>query len=123
MVIDPIWFGNLAVVVATVLMVLRPLPVFGRKLSFKEALEVCWVAWSVYMGAFVTYIGLKIPLGLSRDAHAPAVGIAFCISLIAVIWLARKHTNWERAVAKSLFGLLTFTLVVSTTVLLANAHH
>ena len=35
---------------ASVLMVLRPIPVFGRKLSLKEALEVCWVAWFVYGG-------------------------------------------------------------------------
>ena len=124
MVSDPVWLGTLAVVGASVLMVLRPIPVFGRKLSLKEALEVCWVAWFVYMGAFVAYIGLKIPLGLSREAHAPAVGVAVCISLIAVFWLARVHTNWERAVTKSIFGLLTFTLgVVGATLLLANARH
>ena len=82
------------------------------------------MAWFVYMGAFVAYIGLKIPLGLSRDAHAPAVGVAVCISLIAVFWLARVHTNWERAVTKSIFSLLTFTLgVVGATLLLANARH
>jgi hypothetical protein len=124
MVSDPIWLGTVAVVGASVLMVLRPLPVFGRKLSLKEALEVCWVAWFVYMGALVAYIGLRIPLGLSRDAHAPAVGVAVCVSLITVFWLARQHTSWERAVTKSLVGLLTFTLiVVSITLLLANARH
>jgi len=122
MVIDPIWLGTFAVAGASVLMVLRPLPVFGRKLSLKEALEVCWVAWFVYMGAVVAYVGLKIPLGLSRDAHAPAVGVAVCISLIAVFWLARVQTNWERAVKKSLFGLLIFILVVAgTTLFLSNA--
>jgi hypothetical protein len=94
---EPVWLGTLAVVGASVLMVLRPLKIFGRKLSLKEALEVCWVAWFIYMGAFVAYIGLKIPFSLSREAQAPAVGIAVCISLIAVFWLARVPTNWERA--------------------------
>ena len=124
MVSDPAWLGILAVVGASVLMVLCPLPIFGRKLSLKEALEVCWVACFIYMGAFVAYIGLKIPLGLSRDAHAPAVGVAVCISLITVFWLARVPTNWERMATKSLLGLLTFTLVVvGTTLLISNARH
>jgi hypothetical protein len=105
-------------------MVLRPLPVFGRKLSLKEALEVCWVAWFVYMGALVAYIGLKIPLGLSRDAHAPAVAVAVCISLIAIFWSGHGHANWERAMTKSLFGFPTFTLVVvGITLLLSNPRH
>jgi hypothetical protein len=107
-----LWLGTLIVVGASVLMALRPLPVFGRKLSFKETLEVCWVAWFVFMGTFVAYIGLKIPLGLSWDAHAPAVAVAVCTSLVAIIWLARVHPNWERAVTKSLFGFLIFTVVV-----------
>jgi hypothetical protein len=124
MVSDPVWLGTLAVVGASVLMVLRPLTFFGRKLSLKEVIEVCWVAWSVYMGAFVAYIGLKIPLGLSRNAHAPAVGVAVCISLIAVFCLARIPTNWESAVTKSIFGLLTFTLaVVGTTLFLSHTRH
>ena len=89
MVSDPVWLGTLAVVGASVLMVLRPLRFSGRKLSLKEALEVCWVAWFVYMGAFVAYIGLKIPLGLSRAAHTPAIGVAVCTSLITVFCLAR----------------------------------
>ena len=64
MVSDPAWLGILAVVCASALMVLRPVWFFGRKLSLEEALSVCWVAWSIYMGAFVVYIGLKLPLGL-----------------------------------------------------------
>ncbi|SDH93702.1 MULTISPECIES: hypothetical protein [Bradyrhizobium] len=124
MVSDPVWLGTLAVVGVSVLMVVRPLPVFGRKLSLKEALEVCWVAWFVYMGAFVAYIGLKIPLALSRDAHAPAVGVAVCISLITVFWLARVQTNWERTLTRSLLGFFAFTIVVvSITLLLTNARH
>lgn len=124
MLIEPVWLGTLAVVSASALMVLRPLIFFGRKLSLKEALEVCWVAWFVYMGAFVAYIGLKIPLGLSRDAHAPAVGVAVCLSVVAVFCLARVPTNWESAVTKSLVGLLTFTLaVVGITLFLSHARH
>jgi hypothetical protein len=109
MVIDPVWLGTLAVVGASVLMVLHPLPVFGRKLSLKEALEVCWLARFVYMGALVAYIGLIIPFGLSRDANAPAVAVAVCISLIAIFWSARGHANWERAMTKS---LLVFQLLL-----------
>ena len=107
-----LWLGTLIVVGASVLMALRPLPVFGRKLSFKETLEVCWVAWSAFMGAYVAYIGLKIPLGLPQDAHAPAVGVSVCTSVVAIIWLGRTHPNWERAVAWSLIGFLVFTLIV-----------
>jgi hypothetical protein len=109
---DVLWLGTLMVVGASVLITLRPLPVFGRQLSFKEALEVCWVAWFVFMGTFVAYIGLKIPLGLSHDAHAPAVGVSVCTSLVAIIWLARTHPNWERAVTWSLVGFLVFTIIV-----------
>lgn len=94
------------------LMALRPLPVYGRPLSLKETLEVCWVAWCLFMGTYVAYVGLKILLGLSRDAHAPAVGVSVCTSLVAIIWLARIQPNWERAVTRSLVGLLVFTLVV-----------
>ena len=115
-----LWLGTLIVVGASALMTLRPLPVFGRRLSFKETLEVCSVAWFAFMGTFVAYIGLKIPLGLSRDAHVPAVGVAVCISLTAILLLARVHTNWERAVTKSLFGFLIFTLVVVVITLLLS---
>ena len=94
------------------LMALRPLPVFGHRLSLKETLEVCWVAWFIFMGTYVAYIGLKIPFGLSRDAHAPAVWVSVCTSLVAIVWLARIQPNWERAVTRSLIGLLVFTLVV-----------
>ena len=51
-------------------------------------------------------------LGLSRDANAPAVGVAVCISLIAVLCLARIPTDWKSAVTKSIFGLFTLTLGV-----------
>jgi hypothetical protein len=109
---DPIWLGCFAVLGASAFMVLRPVWFFGRKLSLEEALSVCWVAWSIYMGAFVIYIGLKLPLGLSRDAHAPAVCVAVCSSLLAVLWLARVATDWKSAVTKSIFGLFGLTLVV-----------
>ena len=107
-----LWLGTFIVMGTSALVALRPLPVFGHKLSFKETLEVCWVAWFVFIGTFVAYIGLKIPLGLSSGAHVPAVAVAVCTSLVAIIWLARVHPNWERAVTKSLFGFLIFTLVV-----------
>ena len=110
--IDPAWFGALAVVGASVFMVWRPAWFFGRKLSLEEALSACWVAWSIYMGLFVAYIGLKLPLGLSRTAHAPTVGVAVCLSLAVVLWLARAITDWKSAVTKSIIGLLTLTLVV-----------
>jgi hypothetical protein len=115
--IDPIWWGSIAVLVASVLMVLRPIRFFSRKLSLEEALSVCWVAWSVYMAAFVVYVGLKLPLGLSRNAHAPAVGIAACVSVGAVVLLARAPTDWSGAVTKSIFGLLTLTLGVAVAIL------
>ncbi|MCA6117746.1 hypothetical protein J6524_23140 [Bradyrhizobium sp. WSM 1738] len=121
---DPIWLGCFVVLGASAFMVLRPVWFFGRKLSLEEALSVCWVTWSIYMGAFVIYIGLKLPLGLSRDAHAPAVGMAVCASLIAILWLARVTTDWRSAVTRSIFGLFILTLiVVPITASLALSRH
>jgi hypothetical protein len=121
---DPVWLGCFAVLGASAFLVLRPVWFFGRKLSLEEALSVCWVAWSIYMGAFVIYIGLKLPLGLSRDAHAPAVGMAVCASLIAILWLARVTTDWRSAVTRSIFGLFILTLiVVPITAALALSRH
>jgi len=77
---DPVVLGCFAVLGASVLIVLSPARFFGRGLSYEEAFSVCWVAWSIYMGTFVVYVGLKLPLGLSRAANAPAVGMAVCIS-------------------------------------------
>jgi hypothetical protein len=110
--IDPAWLGCFAVLGASAFMVLRPTWFFGRKLSSEEALSACWVAWSVYMGAFVVYIGLKLPLGLSRDAHGAAVCVAVCSSLLVFLWLARVTSDWKSAVTRSLLGLLILTLVV-----------
>src|SRR5712664_888660 len=109
---EPLVLGSLAVLGASVFIVLSPVRFFGRKLSLEEVLSVCWVAWSIYMGAFVVYIGLKLPLGLSRAANAPAVGMAVCISVISVLCLARIPTDWRSAVMKSIFGLFTLTLGV-----------
>ena len=109
---EPLVLGSLAVLGASVFMVLSPVRFFGRKLSLEEVLSVCWVAWSVYMGAFVVYVGLKLPLGLSRAANASAVGMAVCISVISVLCLARIPTDWRSAVTKSIFGLFTLTLGV-----------
>jgi len=106
------WLGCFAVLGASAFIVLRPKWFFGRKLSLEEALAFCWVLWSIYMGAFVIYIGLTLPLGLSRDAHGPAIGIAVCSSIVAGLWLARVTSDWKSAVTKSIFGLLGLTLVV-----------
>src|SRR5439155_21432404 len=83
-----------------------------RETALEEALSVFWVACSIYMGAFVVYIGLKLPLGLSRDADAPAVGVAVSVSVIAVFCSARIPTDWKCAVRKSIFGLFALTLGV-----------
>lgn len=107
-----VWLGCFAVLGASAFMVLRPVWFFGRKLSLEEALSVCWVGWSIYMGTFVIYIGLKLSLGLSRDADAPAVCVAVCFSVLAVLWLARVTTDWKSAVTRSIFGLFGLTLVV-----------
>ncbi|MHC2439104.1 hypothetical protein [Bradyrhizobium sp. USDA 4451] len=104
--------GSVAVVAASLIMVIRPSWTFGRKLSLDEAVSVCWVAWSIYMATFVIYIGLKLPLGLSSDAGIPAIAIGVLVSAIAVFCLARMRTDWKSAVTKSIFGLFTLTLVV-----------
>jgi len=109
---DPIALGCFAVLGASVLMVLSPAPFFGRGLSYEEAFSVCWVAWSIYMGVIVIYIGLKLPLGLSRAANAPAAATAVCMSVIAVLCFARIRADWKSAVTKSIVGLFTLTLGV-----------
>jgi hypothetical protein len=104
--------GSLAVLGASLFIVLSPVRFFGRKLSLEEVLSVCWVAWSIYMGAFVVDVGLKLPLGLLRAANAPAVGMAVCISVFSVLCLARIPTDSRSAVTKSIFRLFTLTLVL-----------
>jgi hypothetical protein len=106
------WLGCFVVLSASAFMVLRPKWFFGRKLLLEEALSFCWVQWSIYMGAFVIYIGLTLPLGISRDAHGPAVGIAVCSSIVAGLCLARVTSDWKSAVSKSIFGLFGLILVV-----------
>lgn len=102
--------GSAAVLAASACIVLRPLWFFGRKLSVEEALSVVWVAWSILMAGFVAYIGLKLPLGLTREADALAISVAGCSSLLAILWLARVVTNWRRTVTISIFSLFLFTL-------------
>jgi hypothetical protein len=109
---DPVVLGCFAVLGASVLFLLSPARFFGRGLSYEEALSVCWVAWSIYMGVFVIYIELKLPLGLSRASNAPAAGTAVCISVIAVLCLGRIRADWKSAVTKSIFGLFTLILGV-----------
>jgi hypothetical protein len=109
---DPAWLGCFAVLGASLFMVLRPAWFFSRKLSFEEAFTVCWVAWTLYMGAFLIYIGLKLPLGLSREAHGPAVAVAACFSIVAILWLAKVTSDWMSAGTKSFFGLFILVLIV-----------
>jgi hypothetical protein len=111
--IDPIWLGLFAVLGASIFMVLRPLRFFMRNLSLEEAFSVCWVAFAIYIGTFGAYVGLKIPLGLSRNTHASAVGIAVCVSLVGTLYLAKASTDWQRAVTMSIFGLFGFLFVVA----------
>jgi hypothetical protein len=110
--------GSFAVLGASVLIVLRPAQFFGRQLSFEEASSVCWVAWSIYMGVFVIFMGLKRPLGLSVSANAPAAGTAVCISVMAILCLARIRADWQSAVTKSIFGLFGLTLGVAGAMLI-----
>jgi hypothetical protein len=110
--IDPLWLGCLAVLAASIFMALRSMWFFKRKLSLEEALSVCWVAWTIYMGAFVIYIGLKLPLGLSRSAHAPCyrgsrLHIDNCNAL-----LGTASVDWKNAVPNSILALFTLTLGV-----------
>jgi hypothetical protein len=115
---EPIFLGTFAVLGASVLVVLSPVQFFGRRLSFEEASSVCWVAWSIYMGVFVIYTGLKLPLGLSPSANAPAAGTAVCVSVIAVLYLARIRADWQSAVTKSIFGLFSLIIGVAGAVLI-----
>lgn len=108
--IDPIWLGFFAVLAAPTFMVLFPARFFKRRLSLEEACSVCWVSWSIYMATFAVYVGLKVPLGLGRNTHAPAVAIAVCLSVVATMVLARSIDDWQNAVTKSIFGLFTLIL-------------
>lgn len=101
-----------AVLAASAFMVFRAQWFFGRKLSVEEALSVGWVTWSIFMAGFVVYIGLKLPLGLTPEADALAIGVAGCLSLVAILWLARAVTDWGRSVKISIFALFLLTLVV-----------
>lgn len=101
-----------AVLAASAFMVSRAQWFFGRKLSLEEAVSIGWVAWSIFMAGFVVYIGLKLPLGLTREADALAIGVSGCSSLVAMLWLARVVTDWGRSVKISIFALFLLTLVV-----------
>jgi len=120
--IDPLWFGILAVVGATMFMNSSALRLFGRKLSLIEMASVCWVAFSIHIGTFFLYVGLKLPLGLTRAWHIPAVSIAVCVAVLAMIYLARVVADWEAAVRVSIFGLLIFILIVGCAILWFNRH-
>jgi len=108
---DTVWLGCFAVLGASAFMVLRPKWFFGRRLSLEEALSVCWVAWSICMGAFVIYIGLKLHW-VFRAMRIPRRSALRLFIHSAILWLARVTTDWKSAVTKSIFGLFGLTLVV-----------
>jgi len=102
--------GIFAVIVAALIMIMRnPAPIFGRTLSLNEALCVCWVAYSIFMGVVALYLGLKLPLSLPPATNAPATAIAVYASIEGIRYLGRSRADWNDVVTKSLFVL--FTLV------------
>ena len=115
--VDPLWLGFAAVFGASAIVLLRRRWFFTRILSLDEAFSACWVAYAIYMGVCLVYVGLKMPLGLGRDTHAWAAGIAACTSLAAFVWLERSRTDWKRALTVSLLGLLSLGVVVGASVL------
>ena len=99
--------GVLAVIAASAIMITRnPARIFGRALSYNEAFSVCWVAYSIFIGAVALYYALKLPLGLPRATNAPATAIAVCVSISAILYLGRVQADWTSMVTISIFGLL-----------------
>ena len=116
--IDPGWWGFFVVLGTSLFMASASKRFFNRELSLEETLSVNWVALSIYLAVFVVYVGLKIPFGLSRSAHAPAVVLSVCASLIGIFCLMRLRTDWRSTVTKSLVGLLSLAFGVAGAVLL-----
>ena len=107
-----IMLGALAVLAASVLITLKPAPIFGRALSLNEAISVCWVAYSIYIGGVALYYALKLPLGLSRGTNAPATAMAVCVSISAILYLGRVHADWNSMVTRSIFGLAILLWII-----------
>ncbi len=98
--------GALAVITASVMITRKPARIFGRTLSVNEAISVCWVAYSIFIGAVALYYAVRLPLGLSRAANAPATAMAVCASISAIVVLGRLRADWNSMVTGSLLGLL-----------------
>jgi hypothetical protein len=109
-----ITLGLFAAIAASLIMIMRnPARIFGRALSLNEALCVCWVAYSIFMGVVALYFGLKLPLGLPLATNAPATAIAVCVSIEGILHLGRVRADWNAMVTRSLFGLLILVGVVA----------
>jgi hypothetical protein len=106
--------GIFAVIAASMIMIMRnPARIFGRALSFNEALCVCWVAYSIFMGVVAFYFGLKLPLRLPPATNAPATAIAVCVSIGGIRYLGLVRADWNDIVTRSLLGLFTLVGVVA----------
>jgi hypothetical protein len=109
-----IFLGIFAVIAASAIMIMRnPARIFGRALSLNEAFCVCWVAYAIFMGVVMFYLGLKLPLALPAATNAPAIAIAICISIEGIRYLGRIQADWNGMVARSLFGLFTLVGLVA----------
>ena len=104
--------GSLAVIAASVMITRKSARIFGRALSYNEALSVCWVAYSIFIGVVALYYALKLPLGLPRATNAPAIAIAVCASISTILYLGRVQTDWNGVVTRSIFGLLILLVIV-----------
>lgn len=98
--------GALAVLAASVTIACKSARIFGRALSLNEAMSVCWVAYSVFIGVVAFYYALKLLLGLPRETNAPATAIAICASISAILYLGRVQADWNSMVTRSIFGLM-----------------
>jgi hypothetical protein len=114
---DQILLGCLAVVAVVVLLTkYKSVSFFGRALSLNEVISVCWVAFSIYIGAVASYYALKWPLGLSQAANGPATAMAVCASLFSIVSLGRIQPDWDRVTTRSLFGLLIVLWLIGAAV-------
>jgi uncharacterized protein with PQ loop repeat len=104
--------GALAVITASVMITRRPARIFGRALSVSEAIAVCWLAYSIFIGAVALYYAVKLPLGLSRATNAPAAAIAVGASISAIVYLGRVHADWNSMASRVLFGLLILLWII-----------
>ncbi|WP_424630591.1 hypothetical protein [Bradyrhizobium sp. SYSU BS000235] len=116
---DQILFGLFAVTgFALVLIKYKPVRFFGRRLSLNESVGVCWIAFSIYIGAVLGYYALKLLFGFPHATNGPATAIAACVSMLSILYLGRIQPDWERAVAKSLIGLFSYIVLVCAAILL-----